>query len=349
MEARVNDLVAFLQTVPLAPVELIELELTISGASSADEPLSLLLCAPHAARAGEVKASPPSQNYSSSGRVTVLCSLELPGLPGAPHLQALVLAHLAFHVSAVASLCLPGAPVAATLCAARTNARPTTRGVDVEVSVPSDLPNGAQILLQLLTVAGEPVSLNATVPTITIWHGPDDLTPSQAALLQEWIGGDGNPGAWRELYRATRDGFRGADFHRACDDIPNVLVLAREKDHGWLFGGYTAVGFKTTSSGQYHADPAAFLFSLDTPLGHPEKLPSLGTGREMVYHSNYSATFGDGCDLYIGDNSDMRPSSGTCTNGRTFARPSGQGRYPLAQDQQGPWQMAEIVAFAVSP
>ena len=114
---------------------------------------------------------------------------------------------------------------------------------------------------------------------------------------------------------------------------------------GWLFGGFTAVGF-IPGPDRYFSDPSAFLFSLTNSLGRPEKLESKGTGEDFYYHPSFSASFGTGSDLSICDNADTRARSYTNT-GRAYAAPASTGAHPMAQGLQGGWRAADVVAWHV--
>ena len=151
------------------------------------------------------------------------------------------------------------------------------------------------------------------------------------------------------MYRATTHGFGAASFHERCDGRARLLVLVRAQEGGWLFGGFTAVGFSPPPGGWgSYADPSAFLFSLTNSLGRPEKLASKGTGNDLYYDSAYPATFGDFLfpDLNICDNADTEAYSRTYT-GAAYAESSSTGEQPMAQGYQGGWQAAEIVAWHV--
>jgi hypothetical protein len=64
---------------------------------------------------------------------------------------------------------------------------------------------------------------------------------------------------WRLLYRATRDGFGSADFHRKCDDKPNTLTIIKAMN-STIFGGLT---YKSWSSCEkFKSDFNALVFSL---------------------------------------------------------------------------------------
>jgi hypothetical protein len=149
------------------------------------------------------------------------------------------------------------------------------------------------------------------------------------------------------VYRATTHGFGAAAFHERCDGRARLLVLVRTREGGWLFGGFTAVGF-IPGSNRLIADPSAFLFSLTNSLDRPEKLASKRTGRDLYYHSDCSATFGHDypLDLFICDNSDKGAYSFTET-GRAYAASASTGAHPMAQGTQTGWLAAEVVAWVV--
>ena len=181
--------------------------------------------------------------------------------------------------------------------------------------------------------------------------GPIDLLPERAAQLQAWLppGGTPSPGAWQEVYRATTHGFEGAAFHERCDGRKRLLVLVRAREGGWLFGGFTAVGFSPLDdeySYGYIADPSAFLFSLTNSLGRPEKLDSKRTGEDLYYDPVCSAIFGSHNDLLIYDNADTEAGSYTNTGG-AFAESASTGAHPMARGRQKGWRAAEVVAWVV--
>ena len=52
--------------------------------------------------------------------------------------------------------------------------------------------------------------------------------------LKKWLG---EKRKWNLCYRASRDGWKGSDFHNHCDDKGPTVVLI--KANGYIFGGYT--------------------------------------------------------------------------------------------------------------
>ena len=146
------------------------------------------------------------------------------------------------------------------------------------------------------------------------------------------------------MYRATTHGFGAAAFHEHFDGRARLLVLVQARKGGWLFGGFTAVGFSPPK--RYYADPSAFIFSLTNSLGRPEKLDSKGRGGDdLHYDPSYSATFGSP-DLCICGNADTVGGSYTYT-GNAYARSASMGAHPMARGWQGGWKAAEVVAWAV--
>ena len=118
-------------------------------------------------------------------------------------------------------------------------------------------------------------------------------------------------------------------------------MLVRAREGGWLFGGFTAVGFSPPE--RWYADPSAFLFSLTNSLGCPEKLASNRTEHDVLYTSSCSAVFGG---LSICDNADTKAESRTYT-GYSFAASASTGAHPMAQGERRGWLAAEVVAWVV--
>ena len=44
---------------------------------------------------------------------------------------------------------------------------------------------------------------------------------------------------WSLLYRGTRDGFDGRDFHSRCNGKSNTLTIIKPKESSNIFGGFT--------------------------------------------------------------------------------------------------------------
>ncbi len=122
---------------------------------------------------------------------------------------------------------------------------------------------------------------------------------------------------WKLLYRASRDGYSGAQFHSKCDKKPNTLALIKS-NNGNVFGGYTQQEWSHPTYG-YKTDPNAFIFSFinndNKPIVMQCKKP-----KQAIYCSYVcGVTFGGGNDIYICDNS----NEGVCTTnlGHSYKHP----------------------------
>jgi hypothetical protein len=91
-------------------------------------------------------------------------------------------------------------------------------------------------------------------------------------------------------YRASRDGFKGSDFHSKCDGISNILTVIKAKN-GNIFGGFTEQEWH--SEGDWVTDPNAFIFSLVNEDEKPFKVLCSNAGKNAFYcGSNYGPCFG---------------------------------------------------------
>ena len=71
------------------------------------------------------------------------------------------------------------------------------------------------------------------------------------------------------LFRGSRDGDSSKFCHELCDNKQNVLVIILS-DAGYVFGGYTKIGFKTNNiNPAYVVDNNSFLFSVDLQKIYP--------------------------------------------------------------------------------
>jgi hypothetical protein len=123
------------------------------------------------------------------------------------------------------------------------------------------------------------------------------------------------------LYRGTEHGWKGADFHRMCDNQgPTVTVV---QVGARLFGAYTSRPWG--GAGGYQQAGQVFLFRLTdgTVAGaQPVMLPCSKPAKGVYDKNSYGPTFGGGCDLHIADNATNNSSS--CSNaGNSFTLPAG--------------------------
>ena len=111
----------------------------------------------------------------------------------------------------------------------------------------------------------------------------------------------------RKIYDTDIDGFRAETFHTKCDNKgPTLCIIKNEYDY--IFGGYTKISWNNPSQYMYKSDPNAFLYNYYPKQKiYPIRLK---TGMNAVRHQNkYGLSFGNGCDLIIYDNCNVRSNS----------------------------------------
>jgi hypothetical protein len=91
------------------------------------------------------------------------------------------------------------------------------------------------------------------------------------------------------LWRGSRDGFGGHDFHRCCDGIANTLTLIKDTD-GNIFGGFTPVAWESrdrdlTGANCFKPDPSrqSFIFTLKNPRNFPPRRFPLKDEKNAIY------------------------------------------------------------------
>ena len=49
--------------------------------------------------------------------------------------------------------------------------------------------------------------------------------------------------SWKLVYRASRDGDRGKNFHEKCDNLSPILVIIKSKNYNSVFGCFSHLPF----------------------------------------------------------------------------------------------------------
>ena len=132
---------------------------------------------------------------------------------------------------------------------------------------------------------------------------------------------------WELLYRATRDGFSGEDFHRQCDSKTRTLTIIKSTN-GNIFGGYTNEAW--AKGNQYKLDPNTFLFSLVNKANTPFKI-NVSLPQYAIYgNASHGPAFGGCHDIYISTNSNANSNSYS-NFGHTYQLPNYQSGTTHAQ------------------
>mmetsp|Transcript_16272 Transcript_16272/g.26062 ORF Transcript_16272/g.26062 Transcript_16272/m.26062 type:complete len:1119 (-) Transcript_16272:383-3739(-) len=116
--------------------------------------------------------------------------------------------------------------------------------------------------------------IHVTVQTAIIDSIPESWSPASDSVIlsrqQEtricsWVAAQKkHPVKLQLLYRASRDGWKGMDFHSRCDNKGATITVIKRTDQsgnvlGKIFGGYADVAW---NSNGVVTDPSAFLFSM---------------------------------------------------------------------------------------
>ena len=149
------------------------------------------------------------------------------------------------------------------------------------------------------------------------------------------------------LYRGSRDGWKGSDFHEKCDDKGATITVIRSSD-GFIFGGFADKSWK--SSGGWCKSDKAFLFSLKSPSDEvgPTKMSikHKKCSKAMLHSSSNGPIFGNSYDLCIA--SDANNNSNSCSYsilGYTYELPPGQTNTFLVGSDY--FKVSEIEVFQI--
>jgi len=127
--------------------------------------------------------------------------------------------------------------------------------------------------------------------------------------LHDWLKEDGSDGELSLLYRGSRDGIDGKDFHSKCNRRGSTLTIIQTTS-GIIIGGYANTEWKSlTGNSRYLKANKSFLFVLsginNGNISPPYKMKLKDPNDcNATYHNNdYGPTFGNGTDLYVFDGS----------------------------------------------
>jgi hypothetical protein len=132
--------------------------------------------------------------------------------------------------------------------------------------------------------------------------GGSILNSNQIGQLTNWYGK-----GWNLLYKASRDGWQGNNFHSRCDNKGETVTVIKVNNN--IFGGYLGVSW-TTISNAYIQCSRASLFTLVNLHGiAPTRFKVSNPNGAGYVHENYGPTFGDGHDLHIASGANGNTSS----------------------------------------
>ena len=120
--------------------------------------------------------------------------------------------------------------------------------------------------------------------------------PEKIKMISDWI----NPNKkiiYNQIYKATRDGGTGKNFHSYCDNKGPTLTLINSTN-GYIFGGFISISWEGPQNWTYKSnDDSAFIFSIDNKIKYPVQDKSC-----VIYNQiNYGPDFGSN-DIYLCQN-----------------------------------------------
>ena len=112
---------------------------------------------------------------------------------------------------------------------------------------------------------------------------------------------------YNQIYKATRDGGTGKDFHSRCDNKGPTLTLIESKNNN-IFGGYISISWESPTSWTYKGgDDNAFIFSINNTKKYPIQDKS-----KVIYNSpNHGPDFGSN-DIYLVQTNFLNNSDNKC-------------------------------------
>jgi hypothetical protein len=133
------------------------------------------------------------------------------------------------------------------------------------------------------------------------------------------------------LWRGSRDGFQGKEFHRRCDGHANTLTVILDTD-GNIFGGFTPVEWESRVWNRKGGDrnncrkaddsQKSFLFTLKNPHNIPAR--RFGLKAERKHEAIYCSSGMGPCfrDITVSDNCNASTCRSTCP-GYTYTNDTG--------------------------
>ncbi|RIA81643.1 hypothetical protein C1645_881501 [Glomus cerebriforme] len=126
------------------------------------------------------------------------------------------------------------------------------------------------------------------------------------AIISSWIEKKNNfhynarniPYSFNLLYRASRDGNTGAEFHARCDNKGATVVVVKIENSKQIVGGYNPLFWDSSTYWKSTNDSFIFSFANRDDLQTTKVGYSNGNEYSVRGYPNYGPIFGYGSDLY---------------------------------------------------
>jgi hypothetical protein len=112
------------------------------------------------------------------------------------------------------------------------------------------------------------------------------------------------------LYRGSRDGFGGSDFHSKCDGVPDTITIILTTDD-FIFGGFTSMAWDSSGNDKEDMSRKSFIFSVKNPHNIEGKRFSVSNPERAIYcTSSHGPIFGNH-SIYVANECNENTSSYT--------------------------------------
>jgi hypothetical protein len=171
------------------------------------------------------------------------------------------------------------------------------------------------------------------------------IVPEYPTLFAEFRGKK-----FQLLWRGSRDGFGGRDFHAKCDGRAPTLTVIQDTC-GNVFGGFTPTPWESPKGHRDKGDDTgkSFLFTLRNPNGIPARRFALKPEERHKAINCFSwrgPGFGSGCDLFVANHCNLNAQSASAV-GSSYYNPTGlDGETLLAGSHC--FTVAEIEVFQIT-
>jgi hypothetical protein len=151
---------------------------------------------------------------------------------------------------------------------------------------------------------------------------------------------------WTLLYRGSRDGFQGANFHSKCDgQSPTVTVILTTKN--FIFGGFTPIAWDSSNSFKTDNSQQSFLFGVkDSRNSDPRSFPLVNSSHAICCGSSSGPTFGGGHDIHVADRCNEDTKSYTYL-GNSYRNDTGLNGNQVFTGEYN-FQVKEIEVFSIT-
>jgi hypothetical protein len=151
---------------------------------------------------------------------------------------------------------------------------------------------------------------------------------------------------WNLLYRGSRDGFQGSNFHSKCDGQSNTLTLIlTTKD--FIFGGFTPIAWDSSNSYKTDNSNQSFLLSIKNARNtEPQSFPLVNSAKAIHCYFSHGPKFGYGYDIYVANGCNENSSSYTHLGNGYRNDTELNGKEVFTGERQ--FQVKEIEVFTIT-